>query len=80
MTTRIMPSSFNDACRRIRTLETEAEKLKARVIVLEQVISEKVYPENCSDDINRMILESAINNHTRRIYSRAALSSGGPGE
>lgn len=49
--------------------------LKARVIALEQVISEEMYPENCADDANRMLLESAIESHDRRIKARAAMEA-----
>lgn len=45
-------------------------RLKARVIALEQVISEEMYPENCDDDANRMLLESAIDSHRRRVKAR----------
>jgi hypothetical protein len=45
--------------------------LNARVVALEQVISEEMYPENCSDDANRMLLESAIDSHNRRIRTVA---------
>lgn len=48
------------------------EALLARVVALEQVISEEMYPENCSDDANRMLLESAIDSHQRRVRLRAA--------
>lgn len=59
------------------TLKIAADRIEAlewRVIALEQVISEEMYPENCSDDANRMLLESAIESHGRRIKARSALS------
>lgn len=58
----------------IEALKARIEALGWRVIALEQVISEEMYPENCSDDANRMLLESAIESHGRRIKARSALS------
>lgn len=58
----------------------EIDAFKARVIALEQVISEEMYPENCDDDCNRMLMESAIESHARRIKARALSPDGNNGE
>ncbi len=68
---------LHEAADEIASLKSQVERMTAlemRVIALEQVISEEVYPENCSDDCNRMLLESAIESHHRRIKARSALS------
>lgn len=52
------------------SLKARAEQAERRVIALEQVISEEMYPENCTDDANRMLLESAIESHDRRIKAK----------
>lgn len=53
--------------REIGRLRSELGKAKARIVALEQVISEEMYPENCSDAANAMLLESAIDSHARRL-------------
>jgi hypothetical protein len=35
----------------------EIEKLRRRVAALELIISEDLHPDDCSDDLNRMLVE-----------------------
>lgn len=52
--------------------EAELRKAQARIKVLEQVIFEDLEPFQCSDDLNRMIVENIIERKERVTAERVA--------